>query len=106
MNEILQQKLYDAGKELECCRFSAAVMAYETYGFSLFHFKGNIKDDYGFCKMDFVVVHGTKSNAQEADTLRFPMVVSRETLPVLLGPVFLFNKQIVSRETSKHTAIM
>ena len=46
-----------------------------VYGDRLF-FKGHIKDDYGFSKMDFVVV---KNNGQEADTMRYAMAVSRET---------------------------
>ena len=49
-----------------------------VYGDRLF-FKGRIKDDYGFSKMDFVVVHGNKTSTQNTDTLRFPIAVSRET---------------------------
>ena len=49
-----------------------------VYGDRLF-FKGRIKDDYGFRKMDFVVVHGNKSNQQVFDTLYYPIAVSRET---------------------------
>ena len=49
-----------------------------VYGDRLF-FKGRIKDDYGFRKMDFVVVHGNKSNQELFDTLYYPIAVSRET---------------------------
>ncbi|MCR4811492.1 MAG: hypothetical protein K5867_02710 [Bacteroidales bacterium] len=49
-----------------------------VYGEHLF-FKGRIKDDYGFRKMDFVVVYGNKSNQELFDTLYYPIAVSRET---------------------------
>lgn len=44
-------------------------------------FKGRITDDYGFHKMDFVIVHNTNdlSGTKISDTLRIPLSVSRET---------------------------
>ena len=42
-------------------------------------FRGHIKDDYGFSKMDFVVVKSNKRLEQEADTVRYAIAVSRET---------------------------